>query len=334
MKIVLVCRVYSTHRSGGMPFVCADRAVHLANGMGHDVHVLTTAHENGKASDVVDGVTVHYLGNQPMEYAEAWHESCARKVSAINPDLIHLDSLDSNATPWWPAGSVAITSHGSTIGQLMALQSSAVGGDDVPKQKINDLIEGCKRERAVLKTARAVVAVSEWERRLLSEIYQLPNVHVVKNPIPDYFFGTRKSPKNRDVRKRVFLCAAVNSFGTRGFHLATNAASLNRQTVHFAKGSFTRREMVEQYDHCDALLLPTSLASGSDLTVDEALARRRPVIATRIGAYSGRQGVVNFTRDDVHELAAVMAGDLPLVLPNEENRCSNHCEKWLGVVCQ
>src|SRR5690242_516210 len=99
MRIMLVCRVYSTHnRVGGMIHVIHERAHRLAQA-GHDVNVVTTRSTEYAPQWVVrqhvgEGRSVavyHCPSGQPQQYSDPFAEFCKEMCAELRPDILHLD---------------------------------------------------------------------------------------------------------------------------------------------------------------------------------------------------------------------------------------------------
>lgn len=87
MVVCLVARRIWTHGLGGMEIHCQSLAGELTR-QGHVVHIVTTAHPNGRTEEVQLGARIYYLpGTPPGDYSRAWW--CASRRWALE----HLDAL-------------------------------------------------------------------------------------------------------------------------------------------------------------------------------------------------------------------------------------------------
>ena len=343
MRIVLSCRVYPTHRPGGMPFVCQDRAEELAR-MGHDVHVVTTGHPNGNGLDVVKDVEIHYAKSPPMVYSDEYAAACERLCRKLSPDVIHLDSFD-RARPWWierPGNpkSVACTMHGFAMGAFLTdlneerlLRNSIHCDLSIHRETFDEIKH--------LSSFDRVFAISLHEQTLLEDCYSLTNVKLLYNPIPRYFFD-RPIANLPDTRR--FLCAAVSGHSTRMFESAKRAAdSFGAELI--VASDVPRTKMPELYDSATALIVPTLYAQGYDLTVAEALARDRSVILSQTGSYyrecraAGEWPGAMVPCGDERAIAEAMQGCLarPSEIPGGRELAlrhhpRRHAERWLEEV--
>lgn len=329
MRIVLATRVYPTHRPGGMPHVVQDRAEALA-ALGHEVHVLTTSH--AKYGVLEGDVTVHHLNAKSLEYSEAFARECTETCKRLCPEIIHHDSLDVNRL-WWadkPGGArrTAVTLHGFGPGAFLTEWNLfRCGRGPAPKFDA----AGMLKEANALKQADRVIGVSECETGYLREWYGLCDSVCVYNPIPGYFFENTTDPP----QDGPFLCSAISGHRTRGFDIAEEAckqAGVRLKTV----SRVPRREMPKVYDECRAVIIPTFYAQGFDLTVAEALARRRPVIVSNTGSYGvearmARSRMTEFPLGNVTELTGVLRNfwALPIEHAAEQHRPETHAMAWL-----
>jgi glycosyltransferase involved in cell wall biosynthesis len=334
MKIACCCRVYPTHRPGGMPFVCQDRAEALAVA-GHEVHVLTTGHPTcvgGGYSATAGSVTVHYLNAPNCKYSQEYAEACRQMCETLRPDILHLDSFD-GIRPWWkdrPGGvkRVAITLHGFGPGAFFTQWNRFRVGDG-ERPEFNASV--WKTEADNLRAADAVIGISQYEYEMLVDFYGLPNAKLVYNPIPSYFFANRQPVPEC----RRFLCAAVAGHMMRNFDHAQEAAK--RAGVELVVASrVPRHEMPAVYDRCCGLIVPTSYAQGFDLSVAEATTRGRAVIATATGSYlreADAYDIQLFPLGEWDALESLLRDWRPVnVRPLWRHQPEIHARAWLEAV--
>lgn len=281
MKIASVCKVYPTQRSGGMPFVCQDRARQLVKD-GHEVHVLTTGRDTHKGELLNDeGVEAHHMPCKPGGYSAEFAKHCLTHCKSFSPDILHFDSFNVDH-PWWKditSCPRALTLHGFSWGSYFTRWNTYTrhGGTPPPLDH-----EGIARERSAMMDFDCVIGISVHEHWTLRDPMGLFHAKLVYNPIPDYFFKNVTESPSTD--KKRYLLSAISGQHERGFDLACRAAQKAGVEVVVPEAK-DRTEMPTLIDSCSALLLPTCYAQGLDLSVGEALIRRRPVIATATGSY-------------------------------------------------
>lgn len=334
MRIVLSCRTYPTQRPGGMPFVCQDRAEALAK-LNHEVFVLTTG--GGPEKQMLNGVEVRHLSCPPQQYTTEFAQACTEACTEISPDIIHLDSFD-RSHPWWDRrpgnpSVVGVTMHGFGLGSWLSKWNLYL---DRPKNNPPALdVKAMQQEAFFLNKADVVIGISRHEYWQLCDVYNLAQARLVYNPIAPYFFDRKVSPPPKD---GYFLCIGnPGTSGNRHFQAAQQAATRIGSTARVVKGT-ERSQIPTLYRGARALVLPTFWSQGYDLTVAEAHACERPVIATCTGSY-GREGVDNpaiilVPRGDNEALMKAMAGPLPTVPKKvaHRHRPEVHAAEWLAVM--
>lgn len=326
-----------------MLFVCQDRAEALAK-LGHEVYVLTTG---GQPHIRLNGVTVFHLPCAPQVYSSEFAALCVEQCKQLEPDVLHFDSADLQR-PWWterPGNPrvVAVTMHGFSFGGWLTKWNLYRCGLD-PREPTFPAA-AIRREAEILrKTFDRVLAISLHEQTMLEDQYGIPQARLVRNPIADYFFDlpTVLPPDNKR-----FLCAAISGHGQRGFKLAEQAAKAAGVQLQVVSDC-VRSKMPCIIDECQGLLLPTFYAQGYDLTVAEALARRRPVVVSATGSYLREWGtsgwpyhdgfespVITFPAGDAEALAAILRKPMPVVeeeFTDDSHRPKFHAKRWLEAL--
>lgn len=306
MRIVSVCRSYGT--GGGMENVVHDRAVAL-RALGHEVFV------------------VHA---EDHRYSDTFARLCIERCDALKPELIHLDSYD-GARPWWVdrPERVALTLHGNPWSYFFTKWNLWMhAGGKEPGMSYS----ATRRALECIRKADVVIVISEYERGLLCDTCGV-DVRTVYNPIAPYFFDT---PQAEWPQGGYFLSVG-GSTKRRGFDLARAAAATIGVEWRHAT-TVPREEMVEVYDGCRALVLPTFRTDGFDLVVHEALARGRPAIISRLGAYrSEAEGAILVPPGDVEALCEAMRRcQPPLAKARMRARLrhlpARHARTWLEAV--
>lgn len=341
MKIVLACRVYPTHRPGGMPFVCQDRARALAK-LGHEVHVLTTSKNGGRPGYEIDnGVEVHYLECRSEVLSQQFAEGCNGFCQSYKPDIIHSDSLDVDR--WWWCGfsssvKTACTLHGFGWGAFFTNWNMfRINRGSVPTFNGTAML----KEKVSLNSFNTVIGISLHEHWMLRDLMGLSQAKLIYNPIADYFFDKPVLPTNLNR----FLCASISGQNTRLFDVAKKAA-VEAGVELITVSNKSRQEMPAVYDSVCAVIVPSAYSQGYDLTVAEAQARLRPVIVSDTGSYY-REAMnpetattMKITKlgdcDSIIEQINILKNDTETLQGNNSiyrHRPEFHAKKWLEAIC-
>ena len=339
MKIVSVCRTYPTQRPGGMPHVTQDRARALA-AAGHDVTVVTTGLKNGQYDtagryDMNDeGVRVVHAACPPQAYTQLFAERCKWECRDVKPDVLHLDSFDRERPLWVGiAPRTVVTMHGFGVGAMLTAWNRFLGrASTAPAPSWAAL----RDEAEVLQTFDRVLAISEHEQWMLSDVYNLQDrVRLVPNPIADAFFVEPRLCLPTSTAP--FVCIGnPGTSGNRDFGRVRDAAKAAGIPLEIVTG-VSRDAIPEILDESRGLVLPTLWSQGYDLAVAEALARRRPVIVSGTGSYWHLRApyiriVPRACSPDV--LVEALREPLPEVPSNAAytHRSAVHVERWEAAI--
>jgi len=258
-------------------------------------------------------------------YSDAFARQCVAECDKCKPDVIHLDSFD-RERPWWIARKefIALTMHSNPWSLFFTKWNLwRHGHTGVPSINLADLATQCD----IIRHANVVLAISRYEHRLLLDACGVPQARLVYNPIPSYFFDTPRVPVPTNGH---FLHFGTSN--TRGHNVAVAAAKVAGVELRVASG-LSRPELVQVYDGCKALVLPSFRADGFDLTVAEATARCRPVITYYAGAYS-TECAGALPLGDMGAVVRAMQRPLPTVAADAANafRPANHAAAWLKAI--
>lgn len=328
-----------------------DRAHALAL-MGHEVHVVTTS-RNGNAElpyeepvfeyhrdgnewrkGQAEIVTVHHLaGDPPGEYSRQWAENARALVSALNPEIVHVDGFDRN-NPWWLHGPwlKAVTLHGFGWGGTLSKWQAYLHGRG-PEPVVN--FQGLKDEAAALRLFDKVLTISVQEHWLAADLYGLGNVELVYNPIaPEFFHGDLVPPP----AAKSFLCASISGQEMRCWDFAKSVCDEAGVQVSQVR-NVSRENMPALYDAHSAVLVLSLYEQGFDLTCAEAAARGRTIICNNVGSY-GREAegdkfmitVEPFNRPELLEI--IRGGNFGLVVPTAPSLHEplTHAREWLQAL--
>lgn len=344
MKIVLCCRVYSTHgRLGGMIHVVQERAEALARA-GHDVTIITTRQNLTSKHQVVqsvDGVRIlHCPTGTPKDYDDDFAKFCDQECRGVQPlDILHLDSWDKSRL-WWHSRPgnpkrIAVTNHGEAVGSQLTDWRLAIHNRSAP---VGFDVQEWVDERNALKAADAVIATCRFDRWMLSDLLGLgKKVKLVRNPLAPWHFEGRDWIRSHPNVSQAFLCVGLWGKAERGFDLAEQACQLVGAELH-QPVNVPRRDLLKFHDRCDALLLPTFQSKGFDLSVAESVGRLRPVLCSDNGINTmeavDKPWMVLHPVGDAEALAECLRKPLPVVPESaaDEHRPEVHVQRWLEAI--
>jgi len=320
VTICLVARRVWTHGLGGMEEHCRNLAIELGR-QGHTLHVLTTAHLDGRSREEAYGATVHYLhGTPPGDYSSAWWRESrlwAREhferlgVDAVLSMSMAAYGLVGHAGP--PIYTIVV---GWGLNQLRSYWHDSTGVRrlvEFPRSMLS-VLATLPKGRALLRASELVLPVSrELERQLRGyRVCRVPNFietsEFAENP-----------PARAEVRARLGFadqdCVAL-MVGTltrqKGIHLGLRAcaaaarvdpalavivvgggpeaapleAATRRQAPHLRVafvGARPHADVARFYAAADMFLLPSLRQEGLPTTLLEAMASRLPIVAMRAG---------------------------------------------------
>jgi glycosyltransferase involved in cell wall biosynthesis len=318
--VCLVARRIWTHGLGGLEDHSRNATIELVR-QGHAVHVLTTAHPDGRTEVTAYGAIIHYLvGTPPGDYSRAWWRESGRWARAhfarLGIDAVLSMSAAAGGLVGLEGPPIFTIVVGWGWNQLRSFWHDSRGWRrliDVPRSALW-LLTVFPRSRALLRASARVLPVSaEIERQLRSyRVCRLPN-----------FVETSKFAENpaarADLRARLGLserdCAAlmVGTFSRqKGVHLGLAAcaavarerpdlaavvvgggpvaveieAEAHRRWPHLRAlftGPQPNEEIARFYGAADVFLLPSLRQEGLPTVILEAMASRLPVVAMRAG---------------------------------------------------
>jgi len=302
MRIVSVCRRYG--EPGGMENVVHDRAEEL-RALGHDVFILNSS----------DG-----------QYSAEFAAHCVDQCTRLAPDVVHLDSYDAGR-PWWvdrPGNPrvIACTLHSNPWSSFFSKWNLwRHGRASHPGMSYVNAAAQCD----LMRSFDVVIGISRHECRLLRDMCGVWDAWLVYNPIAPYFFDKPTVPLPDGAP---WLHVGTNA--ARGVDVARAACELAGVELRIVTG-VPREAMVAVYDECCGLLLPTFRSDGYDLTVAEASARGRPVVAGATGACA-TECMYTVPLGDAEALAAELRAEPACVMSAEQHEPRAHALAWLEAV--
>lgn len=279
-----------------------------------------------------NGITVHYL---PANYClnaltfDAFHRRLLRrKLIALRPDLIHAHIAGTYPLAALGTGIPSVlTPHGIRRHEMAFWRGW--------RSQLYRRWLVAHQERASVRAARHVISISPYVRKEFGQALQ-GAIYDIENPIQDRFFALerREQPKwvlyagHISVRKGILeLLQAVDLVRQQVPDVQLRLAGrtnvdqgYTEQARAFVRehclednvrflGSLDEESLLEEYARC-ALLVLASRQETAPMVIEQAMAARVPVVATRVGGVDylvdhGRTGfVVEF--GDIEGLAEAM----------------------------
>lgn len=177
----------------------------------------------------------------------------------------------------------------------------------IPLFHADDPLNSLPRWVSHYRQADAILALTESEARIFREHFEHPNVHVIgagvdlaemlqpevsgsrfreRNRLGDapiaLFLGRKEAGKNYRMAVEAVQIARVQNSALRDLKLVLIGGDVDQRPVSAEEGLYlgplSRQEALDALDACDVLINP-STSESFGLTILEAWARRKPVIA-------------------------------------------------------
>lgn len=249
-------------RGGAIERWIRDAATRLA-ARGHDVHVMSRDHGDGRSSETVDGVRYHYVDIPPaidrglpaVMLRGLWHYEGARRVlAAVKPDIVHHHSRPAGL--WFSAGGAP------SAKQIISLHSMeygwAFGYAGWDRRVFN---------RGFAKASR-VLGVSNFIRRHAEERY--PAIRSKSATIYNGVDGTLFRPENQPADPPILYVGRVEE--RKGVHVLVDAFEqvISKQRPH------TRLRIVGPHSYWDAQPSPYYRALAERCAANPRIELRGP----------------------------------------------------------
>jgi glycosyltransferase involved in cell wall biosynthesis len=271
-----------------------------------ELHMITLHSDVTEGVACHDGITVHYIRPNYRLNAltfDFYHRRLLRqKLIALQPDLVHAHI----------AGTYPMAAFGTGLPTVLSLhgirQREMALWRDWRSQLYRRWIV-TYQERASVRAAQHIIATSPpYIRKEFGRIIR-GTIHDIENPVKDYFFNVERQEQPHRVLYAGFismrkgtleLLQAVNLVRRRVPDLHVHLAGQTdvdqtymeqslayvhnhglEDCVHFL-GPLDEASLLEEYAHCALLVLP-SRQETAPMVIEQAMAARVPVVATRVG---------------------------------------------------
>ncbi|HZQ07703.1 MAG TPA: glycosyltransferase family 4 protein [Anaerolineae bacterium] len=321
---------------GGVEAAFAYLVRELACIQGLDLHVLTLG-DPGYLRAVqanLPSVTFHVLPPfRRLEFARNFRSYQAMlncELKKIQPDLVHAQGATDHAY-------VALRSRYPTVITVHGVQGEDSRYQPSLHQRARKWVYSQLIERHNLSHTRHLIALSRYVTQYFAHVIHPDTcVYYIPNAIDDSFFKLSSARRSKTVlyagrliqRKgavdlvRAFA-GVVNRMPEAQLRFAgeytsepqyvaqvqeqVRAANLQAH-VHFL-GELSENQVLQEFAHCDALVLP-SHQETTPMVIAQAMAAGKPVIATPVGGVpemieDGKTGIV-VPRGDVHQLTGAL----------------------------
>ena len=271
-----------------------------------ELHMITLRSDVTEKVTLHDGVTVHYI--MPSHRLNAftfglYHQHLLRqKITALQPDLIHAHI----------AGMYPLAAAGTGIPFVLSLHGIRRNEMTFGRGWRNQLYRRwfiTYQEWASIRLTKHVIATSPpYIRKEFGHIIR-GRIYDIENPVKDHFFEIERCEQpNRvlyaghlSVRKGIYeLLQSINQARQQipdlqlrlagrmdvdpayaeQLHAYVQAHKLE-DCVHFL-GPLDEASLLEEYARC-ALLVLSSRQETAPMVIEQAMAARVPVVATRVG---------------------------------------------------
>jgi len=285
--------------------------------IGHDVHVVTSfiGADGEPEEEMVDGIHIHRVKSMTLHFPDLTLPMVHPEGALERSNLVHVHSQNS-------AFCVSVAKQAKRAGKPIVMNFLAIDYLRSHPNVLVKTLGGCYQswiQDVASRLADAPVALNERDRDTLKEKYGLES-EVVPHGIDEQYLT---KPRNESLFRRkygIFSRNVVTYVGrihpSKGLDILVRAAALVAREVndfsvvisgagpesyatelgHLAKklgveqniriiGYASEDEKLSLLDSSKAFVLPSRhFGEAYPLVVDEAFARKVPVVATRVGA--------------------------------------------------
>lgn len=328
----------TSHIWGGVEAAYANLVKGLLETGCAEIHILTMRPpaSTGEGSHTQGDLTFHLLPPYPrferLRGYATYQKTINEKLAQIRPDLVHAQDAGSDAL-------VAVRSAFPAVVTVHGIRWQDGKHYTSLSKRLRHFYDSLITERYVIRHARHLIACSPYVTRYFKNMMRRDiGIFHIPNAIDNRFFQNTEQPDAQVVlfagrvipRKRVmdlvqaFAKVHQNVPGAH-LHIAGETSTepgyvesirrLARQAniadhIHFL-GPLSEDAILREFAGCSLLALP-SAQETAPLTISQAMAAGKPVVATRVGGVAdmvGEDGTRGFLTNvgNVAGLAAAMA---------------------------
>jgi glycosyltransferase involved in cell wall biosynthesis len=294
---------------GGVQAVAASLLQCLAGLDGLEMHLLTISPAGWEGPEVFrrDGILVHLLPSYPrferLRNYRDYQSIINKMLAAIQPDVIHAQETSADALVALRSGyPTVVTAHGIRREDAKFARS--------PGQRLRFYFDGVLIERAVIRRARHLIAISRYVTDYFASLLRSDaRLYFIPNPVDEQFFrlpahgqdpvvlfAGRVTPLKRVLDLVQAFSLVIRQVPDAQLRIAgecrTDAAYAEtvRRWIHQAGlgeqvhllGELSQDEILNEYARCRLLALP-SAQENAPIVIAQAMAGGKPVVATRVG---------------------------------------------------
>ncbi len=320
MRICIFAMLTPTHITGGMEI----HSLELAKGMkelDHEVLMITSRHPDGKKTETIDGVVIHYADCYPTSKKPLGKDSLRilKKLHKEKPiDIIHSQSF--SAYHYVKDGlkkklgiPLVTTMHGTSFSEIKSNLNQGLSLMLIPKITFQ-LYNHYFKTKSFIKASDQVIAISKELRENIPREFDInaEKVKTIYNGIDTEIFQPTKSRIREEYNGKKILLSVSVLHKQKGIQYLIKAFKKIRQeyedTHLIIVGDGGYRKQLEglvtelsldkdvtftgnipntktsgYYNTADVFTIPTVRVEGLPLIVLEAMACGKPVVASKIG---------------------------------------------------
>lgn len=329
MNICIFTRTTLAHSIGGMEVHTDLLARGLAR-QGHLVTIITTGHKTGKLSETLaGGVVVYYVdGTRPGRYSRKWYRQSVEKFFALHQqrsfDIVCSESAGAFGLlkfPWRKRTGIPVVLifHGIFYNELKTRFNLGFSLKTLAAA-IYYIGTYIFRDMGMVARAKAIIATSHEQKRLIKKFYFLP-----ENKVFTVFNGieTNISPVDSALKKNIgfadsdkIILSVARLKREKGLHIILQAlpeilinipqarlliigdgeyrsylenlaSELGLMGKVIFTGAISYEDLGKYFHLADVFVNSTIRENGYDLTIIQGMAYGKPVVVSRLKSLIG-----------------------------------------------